>query len=140
MAVKLRYVSNIRGNLFWRPTRRMREFGFRAEPLGPEGPQALARAYELIAEWDAASAVRRCTDRNSEGSSPRSVACTSCAERAVSEDRPPKVNEPVSDEEPLFEIRSLPGDASRVRLILRQNAPIRIVLEIVEVLRANGVL
>ena len=50
-AIKLRYVRNKRGNLFWEPTPTMRALGFLPKPLGPDAPPAWAEAQSLYEKW-----------------------------------------------------------------------------------------
>ncbi|MDZ4108104.1 MAG: hypothetical protein U1E18_00705 [Brevundimonas sp.] len=50
-AIKLRYVRNKRGNLFWEPTPTMRALGFLPKPLGPDAPPAWAEAQSLYENW-----------------------------------------------------------------------------------------
>lgn len=50
--VRLFYVRRKNGNLFWEPTKAMRQHGFRPEPLGVECDASIARARALYAEWD----------------------------------------------------------------------------------------
>lgn len=56
--MRLRYTVRKRGNLFWQPTPEMRELGFQPTPLGPDGPEAHAKALRLAAAWDKAKAER----------------------------------------------------------------------------------
>lgn len=49
--IKLRYVTNRRGNLFWEPSPAMRALGFSPKPLGPDGPAAHAEAVRLYNAW-----------------------------------------------------------------------------------------
>ncbi|MHA1546433.1 MAG: hypothetical protein ACTSUY_08435 [Alphaproteobacteria bacterium] len=49
--VKIRYYVVKNGRAFWQPTKRMRQLGFDAVPLGVEGPEAWKRAHELNERW-----------------------------------------------------------------------------------------
>ena len=57
-SAKLRYTVKKRGNLFWQPTKEMRELGFLPKPLGPDGPAAQAEALKLYAAWQKAQGER----------------------------------------------------------------------------------
>lgn len=49
--IKLRYVTRRGGRLFWEPSAIMRARGFSPIPLGPDGPEAQARALALYQSW-----------------------------------------------------------------------------------------
>lgn len=49
--VQLKHVTRKRGRLFWQPKPEMRAMGFEPEALGPDGPEAQARALKLYASW-----------------------------------------------------------------------------------------
>lgn len=49
--VRLRYTVERRGRLFWQPTPAMRKMGFQPLALGPDGPEAQAKALALYQAW-----------------------------------------------------------------------------------------
>lgn len=52
--VKIRhYVVKRNNRAFWMPTPKMKRAGFSSVPLGPDGPEAWAKAEELNGQWDA---------------------------------------------------------------------------------------
>ena len=50
--VRIRHYRIRKRRGYWEPTARMKAMGFRVMPLGPDGPDAWARAERLNAEWD----------------------------------------------------------------------------------------
>lgn len=56
--VRLRYVVERRGLLFWQPTKEVRDLGFEARPLGAKSPESIAEAERLYQEVVKARAGR----------------------------------------------------------------------------------
>lgn len=54
--IRLRYVTNRHGNLYWEPSTAMRAAGFKPKALGPDGPAAHAEAARLYQAWLTAKA------------------------------------------------------------------------------------
>jgi len=50
--VRIRHYRVRKGRGYWEPTAKMKAAGFRVTPLGPNGPDAWAKAEQLNAEWD----------------------------------------------------------------------------------------
>ena len=53
-SVRIRHYRIRKGRGYWEPTAKMKAAGFRLMPVGPDGPEAWARAERLNLEWDAA--------------------------------------------------------------------------------------
>lgn len=54
MRFKARHVVFVKGGFYFKPTPKMREAGFRAQPLGTDQTKAFETAERLNAQWDAA--------------------------------------------------------------------------------------
>ena len=52
--VRIRHYRVRKGRGYWEPTAKMKALGFRVSPLGPDGPEAWAKAERLNSEWDLA--------------------------------------------------------------------------------------
>jgi len=63
---KERYVQLVKGNYYWRPTKKMRTAGFSPEPLGDSLAAANARARWLNGEWDEARKLAKADPLNVE--------------------------------------------------------------------------
>ena len=50
--VRIRHYRVRKGRGYWEPTATMKAAGFRLMPLGPDGPEAWAKAERLNDEWD----------------------------------------------------------------------------------------
>lgn len=55
--IRLRYVTNRHGKLYWEPSAVMRALGFKPKPLGDDGPAAHAEAARLFQTWLMARAI-----------------------------------------------------------------------------------
>ena len=50
--VRIRHYRIRKARGYWEPTARMKAIGFRVTPLGPDGPEAWAKAERLNHQWD----------------------------------------------------------------------------------------
>ncbi len=70
-SVRIRHYRIRKGRGYWEPTAQMKAAGFRLMPVGPDGPEAWARAERLNREWDAAR--KGLTEEETLRSTPRSA-------------------------------------------------------------------